>query len=96
MGALLAQRQQYKPAIEALHKAIELQPNSGWAHFAMGVCLVKTGDFKTAAVHLELATARLPEFSTVHRYLAESYEKLGKTKEAQAERAKIAPSPKAK
>jgi len=96
VGALLAQRQQYKPAIDALHKAIELQPNSGWAHFAMGVCLVKTADFKTAAVHLELATARLPEFSTAHRYLAETYEKLGKPTEAQAERAKIAAAPDAK
>jgi len=96
LGAMLAQRQQYKPAIESLHKAIELQPNSGWAHFGMGVCLVKTGDFKTAAVHLELATARLPEFSTAHRLLAESYEKLGRTKEAQAERSKIAASPTAK
>jgi arylsulfatase A-like enzyme/Tfp pilus assembly protein PilF len=86
LGAALAARQQYKTAIEHLHKAIELQPNSGWAHFKMGACLAKTGDFKTAAVHLELATTRLPEFSEAHRLLAESYEKLGRTREAQAER----------
>lgn len=86
LGAVLAARQQCKPAIEHLHKAIELQPNSGWAHFEMGVCLVKVGDFKTAAVHLELATARIPEFSEAHRLLAESYDKLGRSKDAQAER----------
>jgi len=86
LGAALAARQQYKSAIEHLHKAIELQPNSGWAHFEMGACLVKTGDFKTAAVHLELAAARMPEFAESHHLLAESYDKLGRAKEAQAER----------
>jgi len=89
LGVGLAQQQQYRQAIEHLHKAIELQPNSPWAHYEMGKSLLKTGDFKTAAVHLDLATARLPKFRDAHLLLAESYEHLGRTKEAQAERNKV-------
>jgi len=90
LGAALARRQQYAQAIEHLHKAIELQPNSAWAHYEIGASLAKSGDFKTAAVHLELASTRLPKFRGVHLQLAETYEHLGKTAEAQAERKKAA------
>src|SRR5436309_9253721 len=61
LGVALAHQQQYAQAVEHLHKAIELQPDSGWAHYEMGASLLKIGDFKTAAVHLELASARLPK-----------------------------------
>jgi len=88
LGIALAHQQQYAQAVEHLHKAIELQPDSGWAHYEMGASLLKTGDFKTAAVHLELASARLPKFREVHLILAQSYEHLGKSKEAQVERKK--------
>jgi arylsulfatase A-like enzyme/Tfp pilus assembly protein PilF len=88
LGVALAHQQQYPQAVEHLHKAIELQPDSGWAHYEMGASLLKTGDFKTAAVHLELASARLPKFREVHLLLAQSYEQLGKSKEAQVERNK--------
>jgi len=88
LGVALAHQQQYAQAVEHLHKAIELQPDSGWAHYEMGASLLKTGDFKTAAVHLELASARLPKFREVHLLLAQSYEQLGKSKEAQLERNK--------
>jgi arylsulfatase A-like enzyme/Tfp pilus assembly protein PilF len=88
LGVALAQRQEYTQAIEHLHEAIELQPDSGWAHYEMGASLLKIRDFKTAAVHLELASARLPKFREVHLLLAQSYEQLGKSKEAQVERKK--------
>jgi len=86
LGVALARKQQYAQAIEHLHKAIELQPNSPWAHYEMGASLLKTGDFKTAAIHLELATARLSKFRSAHLLLAESYEHLGRGKEAVSER----------
>ncbi len=89
LGVALAHQQQYAQAVEHLHKAIELQPDSGWAHYEMGASLLKTGDFKTAAVHLELASARLSKFREVHLLLAQSYEQLGKSKEAQLERNKV-------
>ncbi len=66
MGAALARQQQYPQAIEYLHRAIELQPDSTWAHYEMGSSLLKTGDYKTAVVHLEIASSRLPDFAEAH------------------------------
>src|SRR5207237_9405558 len=88
LGVALAHQQQYAQAVEHLHKAIALQTDSAWPHYEMGASLLKTGDFKTAAVHLELASARLPKFREVHLILAQCYEHLGKSKEAQVERKK--------
>jgi predicted Zn-dependent protease len=87
-GVALAQQKLYPLAIEHLHKAIELQPTSAWAHYEMGATLGKTGDFKTAAVHLELVCDRMPKFRQAHLLLAESYEHLGQSKQAQLEREK--------
>jgi predicted Zn-dependent protease len=89
-GAALVSQQQYAEAIPYLHKAIELQPDSAWAHYEMGLSLMKTGDFKTAAVHLEIASGRLPGFSALHSVLAEIYDHLGRQTDAAAQRAKSA------
>jgi arylsulfatase A-like enzyme/Tfp pilus assembly protein PilF len=89
-GAALVSQQQYAEAIPYLHKAIELQPDSAWAHYEMGLSLMKTGDFKTAAVHLEIASGRLPGFSALHSVLAEIYAHLGRSADAAAQRAKSA------
>jgi predicted Zn-dependent protease len=77
MGVALAQRQRYAESIENLHKAIELRPDSAWAHLAMGLSLMQTGDFKTAAVHLEIASEHLPASSMLHSKLAEARERAG-------------------
>lgn len=90
MGAALVQQQQYAEAIGSLHKAIELQPDSAFAHYAMGLSLMKTGDFKTSAVHLEIASGRLPGFSALHAMLAEVYAHLGRSADAARERASAA------
>ena len=76
----LAQKGQYAEAAKHLHKAIELQPDSGWAHYEIGATLLKTGDFKTAAVHLEIAAGRLPGFAPARAALAQAYGKLGHSK----------------
>lgn len=86
MGFALVQQRQYAEAIGYLHKAIELQPDSAWAHYAMGLSLMKTGDFKASAVHLEIASGRLPGFSALHSMLAEVYEHLGRSQDAARER----------
>jgi len=65
IGSALVQQQRYAEAIPYLHKAIEIQPESPWAHYAIGLSLFKTGDVKTAAVHLEIAFERLPKFSAL-------------------------------
>jgi choline-sulfatase len=90
LGVALTQQQQNAEAITHLHKAIELQPDSPWAHMAMGLSLIKTGDFKTAAVHLEIASAHLSASSHLHSKLAEVYEHLGRTEDAARERGKAA------
>jgi len=87
MGLALIQQQKFAEAIGFLHKAIELQPDSAWAHYQMGLSLMKTGDFKTSAVHLEIASGRLPGFSALHSQLAEVYEHLGRNADAAYERA---------
>jgi arylsulfatase A-like enzyme len=87
MGAALFQQQHYAEAIGFLHQAIELQPDSPWAHYTMGLSLIKTGDFKTSAVHLEIASQRLPGSAALHAALAEAYDHLGRTQDAARERA---------
>ena len=86
----MVQQGQYAEAIGFLHKAIELQPDSAFAHYAMGLSLMKTGDFKASAVHLEIASGRLPAFSAVHSLLADVYEHLGRSQDGARERARAA------
>ena len=55
---------------------------------------LKTGDYKTAVVHLEIASSRLPEFAEAHALLAEAYDHLGRAEDAKRERSKAAaPAP---
>jgi choline-sulfatase len=86
LGTALVQEQKLAEAIEHLHKAIELQPDSAWAHYEMGFSLFKTGDFKTSAIHLEIAAGRLPQFLELHSTLAQVYERLGRSQDAARER----------
>jgi ligand-binding sensor domain-containing protein len=70
-----------------------LQPDSAWAHYEIGATLLKTGDFKTAIVHLEIATGRLPNFAPAHLSLAEAYEHTGRTEDAKRERTRVPKNP---
>lgn len=93
LGIAQARKGQYAEAAKHLHKAIELQPDSAWAHYEIGATLVKTGDFKTAVVHLEIATGRLPAFAPAHLSLADGYEHLGRAADAKKERARAQQTP---
>ena len=88
LGVALARKAQYADAAKHLHQAIELQPDSAWAHYEIGAALLKTGDFKTAIVHLEIAAGRLAAFSPAHTALADAYEHAGRGDDAKKERAK--------
>jgi choline-sulfatase len=90
MGAALARQQKYPQAIEYLRRAIELQPDSTWAHYEMGASLLETGDYKAAVVHLEIVSSRLPDSRDVHSRLAQAYEHLGRTDDAKRERSRSA------
>jgi choline-sulfatase len=96
MGAALARQQKYPQAIEYLRHAIELQPDSTWAHYEMGATLLQTGDYKTAVIHLEIASSRLPDFAEVHSLLAQAYEHLGRAEDAKRERSRSTASEQAK
>jgi arylsulfatase A-like enzyme/Flp pilus assembly protein TadD len=88
LGVALAERGQLADAAKHLRNAVGLQPDSGWAHFEAGATLLKTGDFKTAVVHLEIATSRLPAFAPAHSALAEAYDHVGRADDAKRERGK--------
>jgi Flp pilus assembly protein TadD len=55
----------------------------------MGASLLKTGDYKTAIVHLEIATGRLPNFTPARQDLAEAYDHVGRADDAKRERGKL-------
>ena len=65
MGAALARQQQYPQALGYLRHAIELQPDSTWAHYEMGSSLLNSGDYKTAVIHLEIASNIWDELRTL-------------------------------
>lgn len=90
LGAARVRQKQYAEAIPLLRKAIELMPDSAWAHFQMGVSLLATADFKTAATHLEIAVARLPKFADARVALANAYERAGRKDDARRERSEAA------
>jgi choline-sulfatase len=78
IGTALARQEKYPQAIERLRAAIELQPDSAWAHYQMGWCLLKSGDYKTAVIHLEIASNRLPDFAEAGSLLAQARGHLGR------------------
>ena len=82
MGVALARQQQYAQSIEFLRRAINLQPESAFAHYAMGMSLIKAGDLKTASVHLGIAARLLPAFAELHTQLAQVYDHLGRANNA--------------
>jgi tetratricopeptide (TPR) repeat protein len=82
MGLALFQQQHYVEAFGFLHKAIELAPESPWAHYTMGLGLMKTGDFQTSGIHLRIAARRLPGFVPLRAPLAEVERHLGTSQDA--------------
>jgi choline-sulfatase len=85
LGVALAEKARYADAVKHLHRAIELQPTSTWAHYEIGATLLKTGDYKSAVVHLEIAAGRISTFTPVHAALAQAYSHLGRADDAKRE-----------
>ena len=48
-------------AREEFEKVVELDPVNDYAHFGLGLCLLRTGDRDGARGHLKLATIMRPE-----------------------------------
>ncbi|MGH9022177.1 MAG: tetratricopeptide repeat protein [Acidimicrobiia bacterium] len=51
-------------------KALELDPVNDYAHFGMGLCLLRTGERAQARGHLKLAAAMRPEAQAYRDALA--------------------------
>lgn len=56
-------------AREHFEKAIEIDPTNDYAHFGLGLCLVKQGDIARAAGHIKIALAMKPDNTTYQRAL---------------------------
>ena len=52
-------------------KAVELDPVNDYAHFGLGLCLIRAGDTAAARGHLRLATVMRPEVDAYRDALAE-------------------------
>jgi Flp pilus assembly protein TadD len=52
-------------------KAVELDPVNDYAHFGLGLCLIRAGDTAAARGHLRLATVMRPEVDAYADALAE-------------------------
>jgi Flp pilus assembly protein TadD len=52
-------------------KAVELDPVNDYAHFGLGLCLIRTGERDAARGHLRLATVMRPEVDAYRDALAE-------------------------
>jgi Flp pilus assembly protein TadD len=51
-------------------KAVELDPVNDYAHFGLGLCLIRAGDHDAARGHLRLATVMRPEVEAYRDALA--------------------------
>ena len=57
---LLPQRA-VQPAREEFERAVEIDPVNDYAHFGLGLCLIRRGDRLGARRHLKLAVAMRPD-----------------------------------
>ncbi len=90
MGAALARQQQYPQAIEYLRRAIELQPDSTWAHYEMGSQPSEDAAItKRRSFILRLPPAGYLILREAHSLLAQAYEHLGRAEDAKRERSTL-------
>jgi predicted Zn-dependent protease len=89
VGVAIGPKAQLAEATKQLPNANQLQPDSACARCEIGATLLKTGDFETAIVRLEIASGRLPTFSPAHLSLAEAYGHTGRTEDAKREHSKV-------
>jgi tetratricopeptide (TPR) repeat protein len=75
--------ERYAEAIPWLQKAVQLNPQSGRAHFELGSAYGATGNWAGSAEQLELAVVRTPESDDLHFFLAFAYDNLGRGADAE-------------
>lgn len=85
IGALLAGQRDFDEAREWLTRALALRPNHGATLFELGRLAYRLNQYKEALPQLLAATKREPELKEASYLLANTYQSLGKTEEAQKE-----------
>jgi Flp pilus assembly protein TadD len=75
-------------AIKEYEKVIELRPNHYGAHLLLGRALALTGEPAAALPPLTKAAALQPGSAEPHTFLADAYVQLGRTADAERERAR--------
>ena len=75
-------KQYYQQAVEAMRKAIALEPDDGKAHQAIGVLLAELGQYAEARKHLRTALALEPDDHSLHYNTGLVLTRLGQYSEA--------------
>jgi predicted Zn-dependent protease len=76
-------------AVTELRAALALEPKHFRANLLLGRILTLQGQPSVALSYLRAATDAQPSSAEAHEFLAEAYERAGKTAEAAAEREKL-------
>lgn len=82
LGVARARLLRYAQALPPLHKAVELQPDSVMAHYAIAAALFETGDINAAATHYEIVVRLRPRWADALFLLARTYDRLGRSADA--------------
>jgi len=83
LGAALAERGDYRGAIEALREALTLDPKFAKAHYNLGIALEHVGDDHEAMPHYRLALDSDPEYAEAHFNLGHASLRQGRLAEAE-------------
>ncbi len=89
LGSVYARIDRVADAITELRAALTLEPKHFRANLLLGRILTLQGQPSVALSHLKAATDAQPSSAEAHQFLAEAYERAGKTAEAVAEREKL-------
>ena len=90
LASVLVQQRRIPEAKVEYEKALDIKPNNFEVNFFYGRLLLQQGRANMALPRLTRAVRSNPDSADAHVFLAEAYEKLGRLKEANQERAKAA------
>jgi len=82
-GLALDKKSKEREARDAYLEALKRDPGFAPAHIALGLSFYRSGEYETAAEHLEAALVRNKDAGDAHYYLALVQRALGRTSEAE-------------
>ncbi len=82
LGNLLLREGNVEEALNALKKALKINSQDAGVYCNLGICFFSTEHYEEAIKHLKQAVLLEKNLMLAHRYIAQTYYKLGKTDEA--------------